>query len=80
MEPTTASTPVKAYRSSSGREIPLTELADTYLVNIIRKIEKNAGEQDPAGIHPLYQDLLAELKKRPQQAQAFYAERREAGK
>lgn len=80
MEPTITPAPVKTYRSSSGKEIPLKDLACTYLVNIIRKIEKSAGPQDPAGVHPLYQDLLTELKTRPQQTQDFYNERLATGK
>lgn len=66
--------PVKTYRSSSGKEIPLAEIPDTYLVNIVRKMERQDAE------NPFLTDLLAELKKRPQQTQDFYLERRAAGK
>jgi hypothetical protein len=67
----------KTYRSSSGKEIPLHELADTYLVNIVRKMEKAMPD---GGCPPLYPDLLLELRKRPQQTQDYYLERRASGK
>lgn len=74
--------------SKDGRETPIEKMADTHLVNTIRRIEREADEisHDPRVVtapedhHPLYGALRAELLRRPQQAQDWYIERRKAGK
>lgn len=72
---------VPVYTSSNGRSTPIDKMPDTHLVNAIRKMEKaclGAGHV-PGADFPLYPALLAELKRRPQQTQDWYLERRSKG-
>jgi len=70
----TSPSAIKIYRTSKGQDVPIDKLPDTYLVNIIRKFER----QEPN--HELLPDLLSELAKRPQAAKDWYQQRVEAGK
>lgn len=67
------------YRGSDGKETPISKLADTHLVNILRKIERvpDFKTVDPG---PLYAAMRCELTNRCEKTRAWYEERVREGK
>lgn len=69
------------YRGSNGTETPVSKLADTYLVNIVRKMEKaTPGVVEIKDQFPIYPILKAELANRCEKTRAWYDERVREGK
>lgn len=67
--------PEMTYKTSNGREVPISKMEDTFLVNAIRKIERNSPDIKTVDPGPLYAAMRSELANRCEKTRTWYEQR-----